>query len=301
MRFKNILTFLCLTGFLLGAQPMLSGQNFFGQADAFFQQYVHPPYVDYQAIQKQPEALEGLIKIIATYDLKGTTAAQQKAFWINAYNLLVIQAVVDHYPVQSPRDIPGFFDKRMYFAAGEKMTLNQLEEKKLLLPFADPRIHFALVCAARSCPPLPAEAIRPERVEEQLDRLTRQSVNDPEFLRIGKGRIEISQLFRWYAADFGSVKDFLNQYRDMPLEQGCAIRYYEYDWTLNEASTETHFPAPYRASYLLQRGEVEVKLFNSVYTQQDYDGFERLNSRSTYFSRFRTGLVRFAKKLELWF
>lgn len=280
---------------------LVKGQDFFTRSNEFFQRYTYPTQVDYGQLVKEPGLLQQLIVAIKNYDLRGKSEAERKAFWINAYNLLVIQAVVEKYPIRSPKDVPGFFDRQLWEAAGEKMTLNDLEKEKLINAFADPRIHFALVCAARGCPPLLSGAYFPQRLDEQLEQATRQILNDPQFTQREGELVKISQIFRWYISDFNNVNIFLNQYLEQPIDKQTTLRYYPYDWALNEKSQGKAFQLPFRATYLLQRGQMEIKIFNSVYTQKNLDGFKRANSRSTYFSSFGQALFGVNKKLNLGF
>lgn len=287
--------------FLICSCSPSKGQDFFSRADVFFQKYVHPPQVDYAQIVAEPDLLDQLVGEIENYDLSDKAPTVQKAFWINAYNLLVIKAVVDKYPILSPKDVPGFFDRQLRAVAGEKMTLNELEKEKLLAAYADPRIHFALVCAARGCPPLLAEAYLPQKLAEQLEQATRQTLNDPQFIQREGEVVKVSQIFRWYISDFGNIKNFLNQYLEQKIDHQIALRYYPYDWALNEKTEGKNFQLPFRATYLMQRGQVEIKIFNSAYTQKNLDGFSRPNSRSTYFSSFGQALFGINQKLNLGF
>ncbi len=274
----------------------LFAQDFFVKADRFFQQYVQVPHVDYAAIHADSVQLAELRQIIADFSIDNLPVQSQKAFWINAYNLLVIGAVIDRYPLQSPKDIAGFFDRYSYPAAGAAWTLNDLERKKILEPYADARVHFALVCAAISCPPLQAEAYWPERLDAQLENVSRLAINDSTFVRITEKEVLLSPIFRWYALDFGNLRDFLQHYLEPALPNKIALRYYPYNWRLNEKISGKALPLPFRASYLLQSGEVEIKFFQSLYTQKSLDGFAKANSRSTYFSSFGQFLFGSARR-----
>ena len=121
---RSLLGLLLLISNPLAAQQ---AQDFFSLTDQFLQKHVQVPNVDYAAIQEDSVALAQLLQLIANYPVEQKDPLTQKAFWINAYNLLVIRGITAHYPVQSPKDISGFFDRQKYLAAGETMTLNQLE------------------------------------------------------------------------------------------------------------------------------------------------------------------------------
>lgn len=290
-----------LSCFLFGGVITALGQPFFEDANAFFERFVVSPNVDYARLKKDPKTLQELIEQVRTFDLEQQPDQVQKAFWINAYNLLVIESVLKRYPVRSPKDIPGFFDKKLVEVAGKKMTLNELEKTYLLEAYQDPRIHFVLVCAARGCPPLIEGAYHPDRLEDQLVRATKQAINDPGFIQVRAAEVRISPIFRWYLSDFGSIRDFINQYLTNPIDQKIPIRYYPYDWALNDLVEGKNFQLPFQASDLLQRGEAEIKIFNSVYTQRNLDGFSTANSRSTYFSSFGQFLFGFKPKWNIGF
>ncbi len=217
---------------------VLFSQDFFGEADLFFKQHVSEGSVDYEGIKRDPDKLRGLIEQVESFSIGKQNANFQMAFYLNAYNLMVINGIVSKYPVSSPMEISGFFDQKTITVAGEKMSLNDLENKKVRV-YNDARIHFALVCAAKGCPILISESYDPERVQDQLQKVTEDAMNDPQFIRYGRnaGEVEVSQIFNWYASDFGGEKGvvpFINQYRKEKIPEGARVSYYEYDWTLNE-------------------------------------------------------------------
>ena len=132
-----------------------------------------------------------------------------------------------------------FFDVYEHNVAGERLTLNDIEQQKLITPTQDPRLHFVLVCAARGCPKIASFAFRPGLLEEQLKQKTQMALDDPDFIRVSTANQEIgiSEIFYWYEDDFlkkyPSVKDFINQYRTEKLNPEFALVKYTYDWSLN--------------------------------------------------------------------
>ena len=273
-----------------------SAQNldiFFQKTDIFLKNYVINGSVHYKKIHQSPDQLDDLIASIKQINLKETSLSTQKAFWINAYNLLVIYNVVEDYPMHSPLEVNGFFKNKKQIVAGIKITLEELENQYLRIPFKDPNIHFALVCGAVGCPPIIPNVYLPETLDQQLETQTRKALNDPQFIRVDETsqKVYLSEIFRWYAQDFkytGKVLNYINQYRDQPVPESYSIRYYEYDWRLNDytPSNKKTLIQPYRASTLLYQQQFELKIFSSLYTQRSFDGFNTLNSRSTYFSSF---------------
>lgn len=228
--------------FLLFITELLYGSNtpFFLKADTFFKKYVSGGSVAYKSIKQNFNDIESLYKEMGTLDLSDFSDPEKKAFYINAYNIAVIYQVVKYYPLKSPLDQSGFFNQVKHRIAGEEITLDVLEIKKLLQPFGDARIHFALACAAKSCPPLASFAYLPERLDQQLTERTTQSVNNKGWLKINtkEKRVELSKIFDWYKKDFTakekSVLDWINQYRKEKIPSDYSVGYYEYNWALNE-------------------------------------------------------------------
>ena len=194
--------------------------------------------VNYEGVKSNFAQIEHLYTQINQMDLEGASQEEKKAFYINAYNLIVIYQVAKYYPLKSPMNHSGFFDKVKHQVAGEVITLNFLEIKRLLFPYRDPRIHFALACAARSCPALASFAYLPDALEQQLEDRTALAVNDPTFIRIQQETIALSKIFDWYERDFTqdgqTVFQFINRYRTHKLPQGRGLTYYDYDWQLND-------------------------------------------------------------------
>lgn len=217
--------------------------SFPAATSAFLQKYVNADgNVNYAAIKKQPAELNNLLQTVRSFDAKAASAAERKAFYLNAYNLTVIGAVVEKYPLASVMKVPGFFDKSQFTVAGEQMTLNDLENNKLRKPYNDPRIHFALVCAAKGCPRLSREAYAAPSLDAQLTAQAKRVLTNSTFIRpdAGAKKVLVSELFKWYAEDFkapgSALIPYLNQYRTAaPIPPGYTVDYYPYDWALNEA------------------------------------------------------------------
>ncbi len=216
--------------------------SFTKDANAILQKQIKQGLVDYKGVQEDAETIEQLYQAIGKLSLADASAEEKKAFYINAYNIIVIHQIVQHFPVKSPMDIQGFFDKKAHQVAGEKLTLNALEKEKLLQPYQDPRLHFVLVCAAMSCPPLADFAYQANSLDQQLEKKTREALNNPQFIQVShsKQQVALSQIFEWYQDDFTkngqSVVNFINQYRDKKIPAQYQVTYYPYDWSLNEAS-----------------------------------------------------------------
>ncbi|MEM9921941.1 MAG: DUF547 domain-containing protein, partial [Bacteroidota bacterium] len=214
-------------------------QQFFDKANAFFQKNVENGLVPYADLKNDGQ-LASLIDQVENAQLTNASDATKKAFFINAYNLQVIKAASDLYPINSVQTGGGFFDRMKVKVAGINLTLNKLEKQFLLAPYKDARLHFVLVCGALGCPPITNFAYRPELLDQQLDQQTRLAINDPNFIKVNGQEAALSQIFQWYASDFGgnkkAVLSFINKYRSTPITPSAKITYYDYDWSLNNAS-----------------------------------------------------------------
>lgn len=223
------------------AKAQVTQTSFYTSLTQLLQRHVRQGRVNYTSLRQDKEALRQLVKQVNTYDLSGATAAEKKAFYLNAYNLLVLHQVVGHYPLKSVMDVDGFFDRQTFLVAGEKLTLNELEKQKLLKPYQDARVHFALVCAAASCPPLLSKAYTPEEVEQQLQEQTESTLRSSQFIKVqpGQKRVLVSEIFKWYKDDFlreaPSILAYINRYRSAPLPSSYSLAYYPYNWQLNNA------------------------------------------------------------------
>ncbi len=225
----------------LQAQSSDKLELFFKLSDYFLKRHVYNGLVNYQYSSKNSAEIELLHQTAKEIDLSKATPSEKKAFYINAYNILVIYQVTKAYPLARPLDKEGFFDKISYSIAGEQLTLNELESKRILEDNDnDPRFHFVLACAAISCPRLYNLAYKPENVDELMDERTNLALNDDSFIYLDKQSktVMVSKIFEWYMSDFNrngdNIIDFINKYRIEKVPSNYKVDYYEYDWTLNE-------------------------------------------------------------------
>ncbi|MGB3076569.1 MAG: DUF547 domain-containing protein, partial [Chitinophagales bacterium] len=159
---------------------------------------------------------------------------------INLYNAATIQLVLEHYPLKSIRDIANGkpWDDAFISVGEKKYALNNIENDVLRKKFTDPRIHFAINCASKSCPKLLNGAYLPDRLDVQLNSMTKLFINDASKNKITATQIDISEIFNWYQKDFiqkGSVINFLNEWSATRISTTASIHYLNYDWSLNEA------------------------------------------------------------------
>jgi hypothetical protein len=210
---------------------------------ALLRAHVADGQVDYDAIAGDP-AFAATVADIADANLAGHERTAVLAFNINAYNVLAVKGILDGH---SPRGGLGrlrFFYRHKYTVAGETLTLNKLEHERIRT-LGEPRIHFAIVCASASCPPLRSEMYSVETLDQQLDDSARRFVNDPTKNRFDTdaGVAQLSKIFKWFDEDFEaaaeSVQKYLADFVDdtetaEALRQGrFTVKYLAYDWSLN--------------------------------------------------------------------
>jgi len=221
--------------------------------------------IDYRALKADPLPLTRYLYDLAAVSKKQFHAfsrEQQLAFLFNAYNAATLKLIIDHYPVTSIKDIGGMFkspwNKPIVRLFGETITLNTLEHDILRADYNEPRLHMALVCAAKGCPPLRSEAYRAKKLGGQLNSQARTFLASPAGLQIDRlaHTVRVSSLFKWYGDDFiktytpragfsglnkkkGAVANFCSRFvpdQDRSyLESGkYSLTYLDYDWSLNE-------------------------------------------------------------------
>ena len=312
----KIFLVLYLTGvFSLSANAQGNLTDFFSGTDSFFKKYVAENSVNYAAVKQDPASLNALLTTIEQTKYKALDPAIRKAFLINTYNILVVKQIIDNYPLSSSQNVKGFYDKTTFNVGSEQLTLNHIENVILRPEYQDARLHFVLVCGAKGCPPIIPGAYFPSKLDEQLDEQTRRAMNDPYFTKVQSFRntLELSEIFKWYKEDFtknGQTEvDFINKYRKSAVPADLKIAYYSYDWSLNDtkslgqasasspaspAAKDSRFDSGksnaqiYTPSVLLRQDQIEVKMFNNIYTQKNWFNPEgnhsRLNQRQTFYT-----------------
>jgi Protein of unknown function, DUF547 len=199
---------------------------------------------DYQGTDGQDKKrLAAYLTNIGDAQLSSMDAEERKAFYINAYNVLAIETLLEN-PGKKIIDIPGAFKAAKHKVGGELLTLDDIENK--LREFKDARIHFAIVCASKSCPPLAPRAYRGQGLSEALDRQGREFVNDPSKNSIdrNKGRVALSMIFNWNRKEFerdgGTLPKYVSKYvSDAQTASWLAYgprepEFLEYDWSPNQ-------------------------------------------------------------------
>lgn len=212
--------------------------------NAVLQNHVKQGHVDYAGIQKDSRFTNYLSYLAVTNPENFSNKDQQLAFWINAYNALAIKGIIDG---KSPKKLIGrykFFISTKYDLAGQKVSLDHLE-KNIIIPFDEPLIHFAIVCASASCPKLSSTAYNEENLYEMMKANLRDFVNNPAKNQIEATNktIKVSKIFDWFKDDFaakaGSVQRYIAPYiADQELAAKLQadhfkVKHLKYDWSLN--------------------------------------------------------------------
>ena len=175
----------------------------------------------------------------------GWSENEKIAYWINAYNAFTIRLIIRNYPVKSIKDLGGKlykintpWDIKFIHIGDETYDLNNIENSILRKQFKEPRIHFALNCASKSCPPLRREAYSGSKLDAQLNEQARKFINNPKFNIIKEHEAELSKIFSWYRGDFSSpqmsFEAFISQWSPEVITSETDISYMAYDWSLNE-------------------------------------------------------------------
>jgi len=196
-------------------------------------------------------ALDDYVAALAALPARSLNRAEQLVYWINLYNALTVRLVLAHYPVASIRDIdisPGLFaigpwDKKLLAVEGQEVSLNDIEHRILRPVWRDPRLHYAVNCAAIGCPNLLAEPFTTATTEALLEAAARAYVNHPRGVTVGDGGATVSSIYSWFREDFGGseagVLAHLRRYAAPPLAARLAsvreIARDRYDWSLNDA------------------------------------------------------------------
>lgn len=217
--------------------------------DELLQKYVDSDgLVNYKGIASERSKLKSYLQMLESNEPQDSWTEDQKlAFWINAYNAFTIELILNHYPVKSIRDIGSKikipfvntpWDIKFIKIGDKECDLNNIEHGIIRKEFDEPRIHFALVCAAVSCPKLQNKAYLPETLDAQLTDAAKDFLSDTSKNEIkDPSKASLSKLFSWYRGDFTkktSLEEYISKYSDTQLANRASITFKDYDWALNE-------------------------------------------------------------------
>ena len=197
-------------------------------------------------------ALNSYVNALAGTKISTFNRAEQRAYWINLYNALTVKVILDHYPVDSIRDIdisPGLFSdgpwgKPLVTIEGEAVSLDDIEHRILRPIWRDPRVHYAVNCASVGCPNLMTRPFTASNADELMDRAARDYINHPRGARVADGKLVVSSIYEWFQEDFGGndagviahLKTFAAPDLAAALAGVTDIDDDAYDWDLNDGS-----------------------------------------------------------------
>ena len=237
--------------------------------DAVLKGYVNEEgRVDYTALQENRTSLDAYVEALAAISPKNHPDAfpsrdSRLAYWINAYNALVLRGVIDAYPVNSVKDIKilsGFFNRTWYSVGGESYTLNDIEHDILRDEYAEPRIHAAINCASIGCPKMESSAFFPHRIDARLEEAMHKFLNEQRNVTIDETKriVTLSKVLDWFESDFtgwyqkqfgverANILDYVALYvngdRAGGMNRTWSVAYHDYDWSLNDVEKQKDGP-----------------------------------------------------------
>ncbi len=212
--------------------------------------------MDYKGLKQDKAVLDRLRQQMAAVDVAALSKPEQLAYWINLYNISTVNVVAEGYPIDSIRDLStdpiirlNVFKKPHVLIKGGTTSLDEAENRKIREGFKDPRIHFAINCAAESCPPIRPEPFTGARIDQQLDDQARKFLNGPHGVRLeehgGKLTLHVTKIMDWFKDDFASwgggqvsfLRKFLtpDKVKRIDAAKGKVdLEFDDYSWKLND-------------------------------------------------------------------
>jgi hypothetical protein len=237
MKKALIILFTAFAAFSFAQKNVAPGKVDHSKLDKLLKKYVSTNgKVDYKGLKKDKATLDAYtVELAKEIPDKQWSNNASLAYWVNAYNAFTLKLIVDNYPISSITKLYNGkpWDEKWITLSGKKYSLNNIENDIIRPQFKDARIHFAVNCAAVSCPPLANTAFTEVNINSLLDTRTKNFVNSAAN-EITAGKIKISKIFDWYKADFGDVAAFINKYCPTKVNANASIEYMEYNWNLNE-------------------------------------------------------------------
>ncbi|MGD8342077.1 MAG: DUF547 domain-containing protein [Desulfobacterales bacterium] len=215
--------------------------------------YITPDGVNYTGFKNAENRLDQYLRILESTDPEKLPRSEQYAYYINAYNAWTIKLILSGYPgVKSIKDfgtiLQSPWKKGWVRINGDVFTLDHIEHNILRPRYKDPRVHFAINCAAASCPPLRPEPFLAEKLDQQLDDSTRSFINDTDSYRLDGNTLYVSRIFNWFSEDFNEdALGFYLQYAEGELKEKLIrnrdriqVKYLHYDWSLNDVKVKSN-------------------------------------------------------------
>lgn len=263
----------------VGSDKTLSAASSFDHSYALFgrelAKYLENGNVHYKRWKEDPAGLDRFLQALSDLpkqEYEHFSNDQRKAFWLNAYNAITIKVVLDNYPIKgsqsqyppsSFRQIPGEWENGKFKIMGSPITLYDIEHERLRHELPDPRLHFAVVCASRSCAKLSPEPFVAEKLDQRLDQCTQDFFANPMNLTVNPrtGVMRVNKIFSWFTLDFASKAGYAKRTFPPPMDEDIiasyvsfyvptderdviakyrsqdklVLDYLPYDWALNDA------------------------------------------------------------------
>ncbi|GAK61565.1 hypothetical protein U27_01466 [Candidatus Vecturithrix granuli] len=209
------------------------------------EKYLQDGVVNYEGLKTEETRLDQYLALLDQTDPDALARNEQFAFYMNAYNAYTLKLIVEHYPVKSIKDIGGLFKSpwkiKFCKVGGETLTLDDIEHNILRPRFQDARVHFAINCAAKDCPPLISVPYQGAMLDQQLDANTRAFLNNPAKTYLDGDTLWVSSIFKWFGEDFNKDPlSFVLTYAEGDFKQRLEdakdrikVKYLKYDWSLN--------------------------------------------------------------------
>ena len=246
MKTKSIATTIMIAGIWVAGAVAHAAQVDHALFATLLSRHVKDGVVDYKGFKDDETIMDQYLDVLAAVDPESLSTDDQFAFYVNAYNAWTIKLILSRYPgIRSIKDLGSLFSspwkKTIARIDGSLLSLDQIEHDILRKRFKDPRVHFAVNCASKSCPPLQGEPFTGSLLNDQLNRAARAFINAPRFNRLEGDTLWVSKIFDWFPDDFhGDVIGFFINFADAPLgdqlEKNKArikVEYLDYDWSLN--------------------------------------------------------------------
>lgn len=212
--------------------------------------------VDYAGLKEDREKFDAYLDKIAEVEIEELGEDEQLALLINAYNAYTLDSILEEYPdIDSIRDLSDPFEAKRHKVASYTLSLDDIEHKLIRPIFKDSRIHFAVNCAARDCPPLRPDAYTGGEIDDQLDEATADVLGSSQFVRVEGDELRVTKIMDWYGDDFVD-EDFDGHASSLPayIEQHTpdddvrsfieahdgepSVSFLDYDWRLNDVSDD---------------------------------------------------------------
>jgi hypothetical protein len=236
--------------------------------DALLKRYVRMDgrRFDYAGLKSEERAFDDYLSAVASAELTRLSGSEIEALFINAYNAYTIRTVLDHvsedgtFDIASIRDIDDVFGQKRHVVGGFLLSLDNIEHNILRPIFRDPRLHFSVNCASISCPPISTDAFSGESIDDQLERVTRNALQNPDYVAVENDTLVLTKILEWYGEDFTnpqyrgserSLATFVGKYATSEVrdwidtrENEVPTRFREYDWRLNRPDAPTRGAEP---------------------------------------------------------